>query len=97
MKQKLDDNVVIKEHRECDGYSYTYELILREGSSTVDWKLPLYSIRVSMSDTDGNQSQRTAKDVFTDKRKAERLFRRLVKHLATPIDLGYVIEDEVIN
>lgn len=95
MKQNLCDKVVIKEERQEGGFFYTYELILREGESTVDWRLPLYSIRISMTDDMGRVSKREARDVFSDEKKAERFFKRLVKHLATPIDLGYVVEDEV--
>ena len=97
MKQKIADNVIIKEERSSDGYSYTYELIHREGVRTDDFGLPLYSMRVSMTDRLGNITRREASDVFADKRKAEGFFKRLVDNLATPIDLGYVIEDEVRN
>ncbi|MBO7195742.1 MAG: hypothetical protein J6V80_00220 [Clostridia bacterium] len=97
MKQATAGNVIIKEERICDGYSYTYELIHREGVRTDDFRLPLYSMRVSMTDSQGCTSQREARDIFTDKHKAEKLFYRLVENLATPIDLGYVIEDEVRN
>ena len=95
MKQNILNNVVIKEERHDEDYSYTYELILREGVRTDDWRLPLYSVRISMTGTDGNTSQREATDIFSDRDKATEFFDRLVRNLATPIDLGYVIEDEV--
>ena len=95
MKQNILNNVVIKEERYNEGYSYTYELILREGVRTDDWRLPLYSVRISMTDVDGRESQREAKNVFTDYTRAREFFERLVRNLATPIDLGYVVEDEV--
>ena len=89
------NNIVSREVREAEGYSYTYELILREGERTHDWRLPLYSIRISMTEPDGRRSQREATDVFTDERRATEFFDRLVRSLATPIDLSYVVEDEV--
>ena len=95
MKQKILHNVVMREDRQSDGFSYTYELILREGIRMADFRLPLYSIRISMTDADGNKSQREATDVFTDSTRATEFFDRLVRNLATPIDLGYVVEDEV--
>ena len=95
MKQEICDNIMIEENRHKDGFSYTYELILREGVRTADFRLPLYSIRISLTDGQGRKSQKEARDVFTDRKKAERLFNKLVRNLATPIDLGYVIEDEV--
>ena len=95
MKQNILDNVIIKEERQSNGISYTYELILREGVRTDDWRLPLYSIKITMTDSDGRQSRKEATDVFTDQRKAKDFFEKLVRNLATPIDLGYVVEDEV--
>ena len=95
MNQKLCDNVILREDRSEGSFSYIYELILREGAMTADWGLPLYSIRVSMTDENGKESSREARDVFTDRKKAERFFKKLVRNLATPIDLGYVVEDEI--
>ena len=95
MKHKHSDTILIKEERSDEHFIYTYELILREGKRTADWRLPLYSIRVSTIDAKGRKNQREATDVFTDKTRAERLFDMLVRNLATPIDLGYVVEDEV--
>ncbi len=95
MKQNILSNVVSREERIADGICYTYELILREGMRTDDWRLPLYSIKISMTDAEGKESQREAIDVFTDEARASEFFERLVRNLATPIDLGYVIEDEV--
>lgn len=95
MKQKLFNNVVKKEERSEGGYSYTYELIVNEGSQTANFGLSLYSVRISMTDTNGRRSQREANDIFADFEKAIDFFDRLVRNLATPIDLGYVVEDEV--
>ncbi len=88
-------NVVKREERVDEGYSYTYELLLREGVRTDDFGLPLYSVRISMTDSDGRSSQREATDVFANGTQATEFFDRLVRNLATPIDLGYVVEDEV--
>lgn len=91
------NNIVTREERQEDGFLYTYELILREGKRTDDWKLPLYSVRVSMTDGSGKKSQREARDVFSDKGRALEFFDKLVRNLATPIDLCYVVEDEVLS
>ncbi len=95
MKNKLLSNIISKEERSDGGHSYTYELILRQGERTDDWRLPLYSVRISMTDRLGNRTEREAKDVFSDGGRAKDFFDRLVRNLATPIDLGYVVEDEV--
>lgn len=94
MKQKCY-NVVKKEDKQEGGYSYTYELLLRRGVKTADFGLPLYSVRISMTDLNGKKSFREATDLFADDIQATEFFDRLVRNLATPIDLGYVVEDEV--
>ena len=88
-------NVIKREDRQEDGYSYTYELLLRRGEKTADFGLSLYSVRISMTDADGRRSFREATDLFANDTQATEFFDRLVRNLATPIDLGYVVEDEV--
>ena len=95
MKQRHNETTLIREERSDEYFLYTYELILREGRQTVNWRLPLYSIRITLIDSYGTKSEREATDVFTDRAKAENLFNRLVRNLAAPIDLCYVVEDEV--
>lgn len=95
MKQQLLNDVIKQEERTDGGFSYKYELILREGMQTANFGLPLYSIRISMTDADGKESRREATDIFTDRGKAEGFFERLVRNLATPLNLCYVVEDEV--
>lgn len=95
--RKKHCNLVKKEEKSEDGYSYTYELLVRRGVRTADFGLPLYSIKISMTDPSGNRSEREATDVFSSSDEAVRFFDRLVRNLATPIDLCYVVEDEVIS
>ena len=95
MKKSILNNVIVKEKRQEMGYSYTYELIRRQGERTVDYGLSLYSIKISMTNPDGQHSKREATDVFIDYKIALDFFNKLVRNLATPIDLGYVVEDEV--
>lgn len=97
MKQKILERIVEKEERCRDDFKYTYELILREGKRVADFRLPLYSIRVSMTDPKGNSSEKEVNDLFTNPDRAVEFFNKLVRNLATPIDLGYVVEDEVRN
>ena len=95
MNQRLCDKVVRTERREACGCQYTYELIQREGGLTHDWRLSLFSIRISMTDAKGRSSEREARDLFTDRADATEFFERLVRNLATPLNLGYVVEDEL--
>ena len=95
--RKKHYNLVRKEEKSEYGYSYTYELLVRRGVRTADFGLSLYSIKISMTDPSGNRSEREATDVFSSSNEAVRFFDRLVRNLATPIDLCYVVEDEVIS
>ena len=95
--RKKQYNIVKKEVRAEGGYEYTYELLLRRGTRTADFGLPLYSIKISMTDLNGNTSQREANDMFASLEQASLFFDKLVRNLATPIDLCYVVEDEVIS
>lgn len=95
MHQSLCDTVVKSEERNSEGRHYKYELIMREGKQTHDWRLSLFSIRISMTDTDGKYSQKEAKDLFINRERALEFFDKLVKNLATPLNLGYVVEDEI--
>lgn len=95
MKQKILDTVIRSEKRIDDGNSYSYRLLMRKGDSTADWQLPLYSFQINMTDKSGQERQATAKDIFSDEEKAITFFDKIVRNLATPIDLAYIIEDEL--
>ena len=95
MSKNACDTVIRKEERQDEGNTYSYELRLRRGESTADFRLPLYSIRIGMTDTEGVLRQADAKDVFSNKKRAVEFFEKLVRNLATPIDLAYIVEDEL--
>lgn len=90
-----NQNIIKKETIENGEYVYSYELIERRGKRLADFGMRLYSISVSMRDERGEIKKGEAKDIFSSKRKALVFFDRIVKNLATPIDLKYVVEDEV--
>ena len=88
--------VIRKDERRDDFNLYTYELTERSGNETASYRLPLYSVRVSMVDAYGNRSDGSLSDAFSDTAKALKFYEKIVKHLATPIDLAYVFEDESV-
>ena len=93
--QGLYDTVLFKEERSDDFNTYSYELIMRKGDSTACWRMPLYSIKVIMTDAKGNEKSADARDVFSNLDKAREFFKKIVNNLATPIDLAYILEDEM--
>ena len=84
------------EVREVEGIKYRYELTRRENRSVAGFGIPLYSFAVVMEFTDtGKRSEGNTTDLFADSGKAMRFFEKLVDNLATPIDLAYIVEDEL--
>ncbi len=86
---------IIKETREADGIIYTYTLMLHEDIKLSTIGIPLYSISVEMTVlANGVTTSATTKELFADEDKARAFFDKLVRNLATPIDLAYILEDE---
>ena len=95
MNKEITQKVIRKDETTSDGYAYSYELLERRGRCMADFGMRLYSIKVTMTDKDGKSSQSEARDVFSSKRKALAFYEKIARNLATPIDLKYVIEDEM--
>ena len=84
-----------QEAREKDGNEYLYELSMLESSMVASYGLPLYSINVQLTMHSGEKTAATVKEKFADAGQAICFFERLVDNLATPIDLPYIVEDEL--
>ena len=78
-----------------NGYIYRYSLYMGESFMVASYKLPLYSITVELTDKDGAVSSADTKEIFADVGKAFSFFDMLVRNLATPIDLAYIVEDAI--
>lgn len=84
------------EVKEVEGIKYRYELTRKEDRSVAGFGIPLYSFAVKMEFIDtGRCSEGNTCDLFSDSGKAMRFFEKLVNNLATPIDLAYIVEDEL--
>ena len=77
--------------RENEGNTYRYELNLTKGKAG-EWK---YSVRITLRSADGSISTEAEREIFGRESMVKCFFERLVKELVTPIDLPYVIEDEM--
>ena len=75
------------------GNLYCYTLIESEGANGT----MLYSLKITLSMKDGEFSENTAKNIFTEKNAAMLFFDKMLKNLATPLNLPYVVEDELLN
>ena len=87
--------IVKVEHRADDDAEYEYKLTVRKSDVTAGYKLPLYSVEVSMTSSDGKTTSAKCKDAFIDMGRALVFFDKIVRCNATPIDLAYVYEDEL--
>lgn len=94
---KTVDTVIRTEVKESDGAKYRYELIMRKSSRLICFKMPLYSIKIVMTNEFGETTESETGELFSAIEKAITFFEKLVKHLATPIDLAYIVEDELVN
>ena len=94
-KQHCIDTIIRKEERHDEKNSYNYELCMCRGENVANFRIPLYSIKVSMIDSEGNDTFAEVKDAFADAGKAILFYEKIVRNLATPIDLAYILEDEL--
>ena len=94
-KTVVKDTVIKRDIREADGARYCYTLIMSESNKVASYKLPLYSIEIEMTDKDGKVTNAKTKEIFADVGKAISFFRKLSENLATPLNLLYILEDEM--
>ena len=95
MKNATANGAIIRKDEKYDGENvYSYELIMKEGDSVTSWRIPLYTINVKMTTSEGLHTESSAADAFSDATRAIKFYERLVNCLATPIDLIYVLDDE---
>ena len=87
---------VMTERRRVDGIEYRYELRRRDDRSVAGYGISLYSFAVAMRMPDDYaETERETGDLFSSQSKAASFFNKLVTNLATPIDLAYIVEDEL--
>ena len=95
MRRKSEETSIIKSvDKEDCGLGLSYSLVKRVGGAASSG-IPQYSIKIELTHPDGRKTEASARDVFADVGKALVFFDRMVKNCATPIDLAYVIEDEL--
>ena len=99
MRKKFlsEESIIRSDSRSEGGFFYFYELIMKRSPNVSSYRIPLYSMRVRLISEDGEESVAEIKDVFADVGKAVKFYEKLVRNFATPIDLAYILEDEVIR
>ena len=81
--------------RSDGGFTYEYILSLGESTATSSFRIPLYSITVRLTAPDGTVTERASHELFSDLSHALEFFDKISLALVTPINLPYVIEDEL--
>ena len=94
-KTVIKDTVIKREVREADGAIYQYSLVMSESNKVASYRLPLYSVHIEMTDSEGQVTSARTRDLFADVGKALSFFKKLTENLATPLNLPYVVEDEM--
>ena len=97
MKNTTDNEaVLIKcERRECELGTLEYKIHMTPGRMIANYNLELYSISITLTDENGKESFSEVREIFASYRSAERFLRMLSENLATPIELIYIVEDEL--
>ena len=95
-KEKTIETKIRSDEVTKDAITYKYALVMRESARVASFRLPLYSISVEMRRDGEVISFAEANEIFADVGKAIAFYERMVKYLATPIDLPYIVEDELI-
>jgi len=72
------------------GNLYSYELTARESG-----KITLYSIKITLKTAFGEITERVAENIFDNEEDAVAFYEMLIKNLATPLNLPYIVEDEL--
>ncbi len=75
--------------------TYRYTLTVSESKRVASYRIPLYSIEIEMTTSDGVKTDAIAKDIFADIGKAIVFYDKMVECRATPLNLHYIIEDEM--
>ncbi len=94
-KEKTAESVIRREARFDGENNYVYELRVSENKNLASYRIPLYSIHVDMTDSSGRTTSAKVKEAFADAGKAILFYEKVVRGLATPIDLAYVMEDDI--
>ena len=96
MKKRRDVKEILMKSNTVvfEGASYTYSLSVRESNRVASYRIPLYSVTIEMLDADGRRTFAEARDAFSDVGKAIVFYEKIMEHLATPINLPYILEDE---
>lgn len=96
MKSTMVKETTIRENEITDNEAtYRYMLTMNESRRVASYRIPLYSISVEMTKHTGEKTEAVAKDIFADIGKAVVFFDKIVQNKATPLNLYYIIEDEI--
>ena len=93
-KEKVKSTLIRSDKVTEDGALYIYSLTQRESQCVASYRIPLYSVHIELTDRDGNRTEASVEDAFSDIGHAVVFYDRLREHLATPLNLPYIFEDE---
>lgn len=95
IKKKAEGRLIRAEERRDEGRIYEYSLKVRVSEEVASYRLPLYSLCIDLTDEYGVKTSSAVENAFVDLDAASSFFDILVENLATPIDLPYILEDEL--
>ena len=97
IKERSLKTIIRDEQVTKDGCYYRYKLMMTKSSKVASYRIPLYSIEIEMKDSFGELTECSVDNIFADLGKAVVFYDRMIRNLATPIDLPYIVEDEIFK
>ena len=94
---KEKEEIIREERKHKDGITYIYRLYVVHSKRVSSYGIMLYKINIVMIMPDGSSSECDTKEVFSDPGKAFAFYKKLTDNLATPLDLPYIVEDELMR
>ncbi len=96
-RDKMTTTVIREDTVRTDEAIYKYALYCDSSNRVASYRLPLYSVGIEMTMSDGKHTQAKTGEIFADVGKAVVFYERMVENLATPIGLAYILEDEIVG
>ncbi len=89
------ETLIRRETRHDGEYTYSYDLIMSESDRQASFRINLYTIRITLGDNNGDCTDAEVRDAFADFGRAVLFYEKLVRNLCTPLNLRYILEDEI--
>ena len=96
-RRKTTEKIIKSSVKECGSTKYSYNLTVSESEHVASYGIPLYSVKIEEYDEGGLVNGAVVKEMFVDPGRALAFYDNLVRRLAGPVDLSYILEEDYSN